>query len=204
MTNSNVQFLKPAQVDQMRDATVRNSADYLAGRNDALLALLYDTGLRRSELAQLRVDNLDLDDGVLWVPAALRKDPPTGGEPSPLNISLDAWPPGEIGTERTLRTFLSSRWRDSEFLFPSRKGDRLTGKAVNDIVKKAAEEAQVRPHGGAKGRAEPEAVSAHSMRHSVAYRMLRRSDAGIYDVKSRLGHSSVITTERRYAHLDTV
>ena len=34
-------WLKPEQVSAMRDATVATSAGYLAGRNDAILALLY-------------------------------------------------------------------------------------------------------------------------------------------------------------------
>lgn len=42
--------LKPEQVDQMRTAAVANSATYLAARNDAIIATLYDTGLRVGEL----------------------------------------------------------------------------------------------------------------------------------------------------------
>lgn len=58
----------------MRSATVANSATYLAARNDALLALLYDTGLRVGELVQLDVEMLDFEDGVLMLPAAVQKD----------------------------------------------------------------------------------------------------------------------------------
>jgi integrase len=204
MTNSSIQWLKPEQVEQLRTAAVRERADYLATRDDALLALLYDTGLRRAELAQLRTDHLDLDDGTLRVPGSLRKQPPTGGTARTLTIELDRYPEGKIGTERTLRTYLTNRWKDSEFLFPSRKADRLRGDGVNRVVKRAAREADVRPHGGESGRGRADDVTAHTLRHSVGYRVLRESDGGIYDLQRRLGHESLQTTTRRYAHLDTV
>lgn len=43
-------WLKPKQVEAMRSATIMNSAGYLAARNDAIIAVLYDTGLRVAEL----------------------------------------------------------------------------------------------------------------------------------------------------------
>ena len=46
----------------MRDTTVANSAGYLAGRNDAILTLLYDTGLRVGELVALDVETLYVTD----------------------------------------------------------------------------------------------------------------------------------------------
>jgi len=76
-------WLKPEQVDQMRSATVEASATYLAARNDALIATLYDTGLRVSEAVALDVeDHVDLDDGVIALPADLQKDYPTDRSPS--------------------------------------------------------------------------------------------------------------------------
>jgi len=71
-------WLKPEQVEKMRSATVESSATYLADRNDALIATLYDSGLRVSEAIALDVgDHLDLDDGVIALPADLQKDYPT-------------------------------------------------------------------------------------------------------------------------------
>lgn len=204
MTKSSIHYLKPEQVEDMRTAAVRERPDYLAPRDDAILALLYDTGVRRRELSRLRVDHLDLDEGVLTVPGGIRKQPPHGGGADTLNIKLDRFPSGMIGTERALRNYLGNRWKESEYLFPSRKADRLRGDGVNRVVKRAAKEAGTRPHGGQTGRGEPSDVSAHTLRHSVSYRILRRSDAGIYAVNRRLGHTSLKTTTDRYSHLDTV
>ena len=75
-------WLKPEQVSEMRDATVATSAGYLAGRNDAILALLYDTGLRVGELVALNVEMLDLNEGVLMLPAPIQKDYPNNNNPT--------------------------------------------------------------------------------------------------------------------------
>jgi integrase/recombinase XerC/integrase/recombinase XerD len=91
----------------MRDATVASSASYLAGRNDAIIALLYDTGLRVGELVALDVEMLDLDEGVLMLPASIQKDYPNDNTPQYTEIELAS----EV--VRTLRMYLNSRWKDS-------------------------------------------------------------------------------------------
>jgi len=48
MTNSNIHYLKPDQVEAMRDAAYEG---YSGARDEAIITLLYDTGLRRSELS---------------------------------------------------------------------------------------------------------------------------------------------------------
>jgi len=96
-------WLKPEQVSAMRDATVASSAGYLAGRNDAILALLYDTGLRVGELVALDVEMLDLDEGVLMLPASIQKDYPNDNSPQYTEIEL------ADDVVRTLRMYLNSR-----------------------------------------------------------------------------------------------
>ena len=55
------------------------------------------------------------------------------------------------------------------------------------------------------GRGDPEDVTPHTLRHSVAYRMLNvESDNTFYDVRNRLRHASIQTTERVYDHIDRV
>jgi len=192
-------WLKPEQVDQMRSATVEHSAPYLTGRNDALLALLYDTGLRVGEAVALDVgDHLDLGDSVLLLTADIQKDYPNENSPEFTQIGL------ADETVRTLRTYLASRWKDSEALFPSRQSSRMTTESVRNVVRAAAEHAEVRPF-SLRGRGEAVDVTPHTLRHSVAYRMLNREEGNtLYDVTNRLRHATIQTTERVYAHMDRV
>jgi integrase len=80
----------------------------------------------------------------------------------------------------------------------------MTGKGLNDVVKRATERAEVEPY-TYEGRGRPADVSAHTLRHSVAWRMLRVEEGNtLYDVRNRLRHATILTTERRYDHFQTI
>lgn len=193
-------WLKPDQVEQLRTATVRESPTYLAQRNDAIIAVLYDAGLRIDELVQLDVEMLDLNEGYIGLPADVQKDYPTDNSPSYTEIEL------ADETVRTLQNWLNTRWKDTTALFPSRQSPRISTDAVREsVVKKAAVDADVRPMSTGRGRGDPEDVTPHVLRHSVAYRMLAVEDGNeLYDVTRRLRHATIQTTERVYAHFDRV
>lgn len=192
-------WLKPEQVEQMRSATVEHSAPYLTGRNDALIALLYDTGLRVGEAVALDVDDhVDLDESVLRLTTDIQKDYPNDNSPTYTRVEL------ADETVRTLRSYLAQRWKDSPALFPSRQSSRMTTESVRNVVRRAAVEAEVRPY-TLRGRGDASEVTPHTLRHSVAYRMLNREDGHtLYDVTNRLRHATIQTTERVYAHMDRV
>ncbi len=198
-TNSNIHWLKPSQVEAMRDAAHQGRHGH---RDDAVLTLLYDTGLRRGELAQVDRDMVDLDEEQLRIPPEIQKDYPNDCTPPPATFDLD--PADDLRTVRTLRSFLATRNDEKPALFPSQKSDRLTGKAINDVVKRAAAAAEIRPyHYGGRGTSDD--VSAHTLRHSVAWRMLRAESGNtLYDVRNRLRHATILTTERKYDHFETI
>ena len=191
-------WLKPEQIEEMRNAIVEESADYLASRNDVLLSVLADTGLRVAEAVALDVEMLDLSEGIIMLPPEIQKDYPNDNTPEYVEIELAS------ETVRTLRTYLSNRWKDSPALFPSRQSERMTKESVRNVVTKAAESAQVRPY-TTGGRGEPSNITPHTYRHSVAYRMLNREESNtLYDVTKRLRHATIVTTERVYSHFDRV
>ena len=198
-TETNVSWLKPQQVESMRDAAHEGRH---GPRDDAIVTVLYDTGLRRGELEQVNRDMLDLDDEQLRIPAGIQKDYPNENSPSAATFALDR--SGDLRTVRTLRAYLSARDDAHAALFPSQKSDRMTGKALNDVVKRLAERAEIRPYTYG-GRGSSDDVTAHTLRHSVAWRMLRAEDGNtLYDVRNRLRHATILTTERKYDHFQTI
>lgn len=191
-------WLKPDQVTAMQNAIVSASPSTLKQRNDAIIQTLYDTGLRVGEVVQVDVDHLQLDEGVLALSADVQKDYPTERSPTYTEIELAA------ETVRVLDQYLTSRWKQSPALFPSTHADRMSKQAVRNVVKKAAVESGVEPF-TVNGRSEPEQVSPHTLRHSVAYRMLNHEEGNtLYDVRNRLRHSSIQTSEQVYDHFDRV
>lgn len=192
-------WLKPSQVEAMRDVA-RDGRH--PERDDAIVTVLYDTGLRRGEASLVDRAMVDLDEEQLRIPTAIQKDYPNDRVPPPATFQLDR--EGAIGTVATIAAYLEARDDDADALVPSQKSDRMTGKGINDVVQRAARRAGVRPYCFA-GRGEPEDVSAHTLRHSVAWRMLRAEEGNtLYDVRNRLRHASILTTEQLYDHFQTI
>lgn len=197
-TDSNIYWLKPGQVEAMRDAAYQGRH---GPRDDAIVTMLYDTGLRRGELAQVDRSMLDLDEAELRIPGDIQKDYPTDRSPTNATFGLD--PSGDLRTVRTLRAYLNAD-EDATALFPSQKGDQMTPKGINDVVKRLAQRADVVP-ASYDGQASAADVSAHTLRHSVAWRMLRSENGNtLYDVRNRLRHATIRTTERRYDHFEKI
>ena len=200
-------WLKPRQVRDLRTAAQSNEfLAYLRDRNEAIVAMLYDTGLRVGELVQSDVDFLHLDDdpAYLAIPARIQKDYPTDRSPKyeEMNLAVDD---STYDTVSRLRSYLNNRWRDSEALFPSRQADRMTTESVRRVVRSLAVEGGVRPQSIEGGAGDPEDVTPHTLRHSVAYRMLHEEDGyTLYDVRNRLRHATIKTTEERYDHFDRI
>jgi integrase/recombinase XerC len=144
-------------------------------RDQAILELLYSSGLRVSELVGLNSNQLDLDLGIVRVMGKGRKERivPVGGK-----------------AIKVLKTYLEERGRveGEEPIFINSRGGRLTARSVGRLIKKYSR------HSGIFRR-----VSPHSLRHTFATHLL---DAGadIREIQEMLGHSSLSTTQR-YTHV---
>lgn len=173
--------------------------DYLQARDDAILATLQDTGPRVGGLVALNIDHLRDHNTRLYLPGGLQRDYPNDNSPSPTTIALSA------DTTRTLSSHLASRWKDAPALFPSRSSDRITTEGVRQMLERVAEEAGVERDLVNRGRGDPGNVTPHALRYSVAWRMMNVEEGNtLYDVRKRLRHRSIQTTERVYDHFDVV
>lgn len=193
-------WLEPEQVDALRNACYDDTfASYLQLRNDAIIALLYDAGLRVGELVQVDVEMLREGRSELYLPGHIQKDYPNDNSPTAVTMELGS------DTSRTLNSYLASRWKDTQALFPSRKADRISEQGVRYMLHAVAEAAGVQPWKVDGSRGDADDVTPHALRHSVAYRMLHE-EAGhtLYDVRNRLRHRSLQTTERVYDHFKKV
>jgi len=184
-------WLKPPQVEALRDVCLTAAVPtYLQDRDEALIALLYDAGLRAGETCDLDVDHLDLKAGTVYLPGEIQKGSPP---PATLEIAPD--------TTRLLRRYLRDRWKDSPAVFPSRSSPRLTRRSLRRRVKRLAVLADVRPQLAEGGTGDPEDVSPHTLRHSVAYRIIQVEGGRLEDVQLRLRHANRQTTDQIYSHL---
>ena len=89
--NSKVQasvWLKPDQLDALRTAVYRCRPDSLQERDDTILTLMYDTGVRVGELVAIDTEHLRDDNSVLYLPAHIQKEYPTDNSPNAAYLGL--------------------------------------------------------------------------------------------------------------------
>ena len=169
------QFVREGEMDRLLD-NVEWGDDYKDVRARTLLLLLYETGLRRSELTGLDDGDIDFETSQLKVTGKRNKQRiiPFGPE-----------------LAETLRKYVIVRDEqvkgDCDALFLSDKGHRMTGQQVYEIV-----------HRYLTGATSLKKRSPHVLRHSFATAMLNNG-AGLESIRNLLGHESVSTTEI-YAH----
>jgi len=148
-------------------------------RNKAMLETLYGTGIRVSELCDLKTSNLFLEDGLIKVFGKGSKE-----RMIPINdIAIQALKNYmQYGRGELLGT------KTSEYVFISSRHTRITRQAFFKILKKLCEEKGIKKN-----------ISPHILRHSFATHMLNNG-ADLRTVQELLGHSDITTTQI-YTHL---
>ncbi|QIO24546.1 bacterio-opsin activator domain-containing protein [Haloarcula sp. JP-L23] len=189
-------WVQPDQIQRLRTGCYDEQFQpRFRQRNEAVITLLYDSGLRVSELVDLDVDHLDLDSGKLYLPDV--EQPQTKHTKSVSNTAIELDPAHSLGTIRLLKSYLYNRDVETTALFPSRERDRLTPKTVRDIVTKTAEAASIHPY-TLTGRGDTADVSPQTLRHGTAWRLLNVEERSIAAVQKRLRHTARSTTKALY------
>ncbi|ESP88925.1 integrase family protein [Candidatus Halobonum tyrrellensis G22] len=199
-------YINIREVDPLRDAAHDRPLRYDSLgrrlRDEVLVVLAIDFGLRANELRQLKEAMFRLDDAEVVLPGHIQKDYPREDiTPGAVTMRLD--PYGHFGTVRLLRTYFGSEWyraRGSDYVFPSRQSDVMSTESMRNVVRDLAVHADVTIHRSDGAPADPSELHPHAFRHSLANYMLADSDTRLVDVRNHLRHRSVTTTERVYDH----
>ena len=152
-------------------------------RNRAMLETLYASGLRVSELINLKMTSLYFDIGFLRVIGK-------GNKERIVPIGEDAIKHVQLYIEGVRRSQMNIHPDDGNIVFLNRRGKKISRVMVFMIVKEAARNAGI-----------SKKVSPHTFRHSFATHLIE-GGADLRAVQDMLGHESIITTEI-YTHLDT-
>jgi len=168
------------QVQKLLDAPEDN--DLLGARDKAMLEILYSSGIRVSELVELEMSDLDLQEGILRVRGKGRKDRLT-----------------PIGSQaiKAVQRYFELRNADAKLqnphtqrVFLNKHGEPLSTRSVRRKLDKYLVEAGLDP-----------GISPHTLRHSFATHLLNNG-ADLRSVQELLGHQSLSTTQI-YTHLTT-
>ena len=158
-----------------------NTDEPLGHRDRAMLELLYATGLRVSELINLKQSQVNFNQGVLRIIGKGDRERliPLGDESQRWLQEFIDGPRMEILLER-----------QTDYLFPTRRGDRMTRQAFWHIIKRYTKKAEI------EGK-----LSPHTLRHAFATHLLNNG-VNLRDVQELLGHADLATTQI-YTHVTT-
>jgi len=160
------------------DIPLNNAYDF---RNKAMLEVMYATGLRISELINLKLSNIDLELNLIK----------TIGKGNKERII----PIGDYATEylkeyiyNYRHTFLKRE--NSEYVFLNKSGTKMSRQMFFKIIQKLALQKNIKTK-----------FSPHTLRHSFATHMLEYG-ADLRTIQELLGHSNISTTQI-YTHMST-
>ncbi|MBU1126371.1 MAG: site-specific tyrosine recombinase/integron integrase [Patescibacteria group bacterium] len=174
-----VEFLEEDELARLRNAP-QDTPGILGLRDRAIIEMLFSTGLRVSELSNLKIENINL-----------RRDEFTvKGKGSKHRIVFTS-----DEARKALKTYLDARRDTSPYLFvghdrakAGREAMPLTPRSIQRTIEKYATEAGI-----------TKKISPHTLRHTYATDLLRNG-ADIRSVQAMLGHESITTTQV-YTHI---
>lgn len=142
-------------------------------KHRCIVSLLYSAGLRRSELLNLKITNIDSDRMLVKVEDSKGKK--------------DRYTLLAQSTLDDLRTYYK-KYKPQNYLFEGQKSEKYSATSIAKIISNAIEKTKIKKH-----------VTAHTLRHSFATHLLENGTDLRY-IQLLLGHSSTKTTEI-YTHV---
>ena len=137
-------------------------------KHRCIVSLLYSAGLRRGELIDLKLSDIDSKRMVIHI----RQGKGNKDRITLLSSTVLA----------DLRLYFKE-WKPKEFLFEGSNGNKYSAESIAQVVKKAAQKAKIKTH-----------ITPHTLRHSFATHLLEAGTDLRY-IQVIMGHNSTKTTE---------
>ena len=173
------EVLSTAEVDLLEQAI--DLSKWEGHRNRAIIEVLFSCGLRVSELTNLKLSNLYIEEQYIRVMGKGSKERLVPISPRALD-ELNYW--------FADRNVMKIKPGEEDYVFLNRRGQHLTRTMILIMIKRYAVEAGIK-----------KTISPHTLRHSFATSLLE-GGADLRAIQAMLGHESIGTTEI-YTHIDT-
>lgn len=173
------EVLSTAEVDLLEEAI--DLSKWEGHRNRAIIEVLFSCGLRVSELTNLKLSNLYIEEQYIRVMGKGSKERLVPISPRALD-ELNYW--------FADRNVMKIKPGEEDYVFLNRRGQHLTRTMILIMIKRYAVEAGIK-----------KTISPHTLRHSFATSLLE-GGADLRTIQAMLGHESIGTTEI-YTHIDT-
>ena len=173
------EVLSTAEVDLLEQAI--DLSKWEGHRNRAIIEVLFSCGLRVSELTNLKLSNLYIEEQYIRVMGKGSKERLVPISPRALD-ELNYW--------FVDRNVMKIKPGEEDYVFLNRRGHHLTRTMILIMIKRYALDAGIK-----------KTISPHTLRHSFATSLLE-GGADLRAIQAMLGHESIGTTEI-YTHIDT-
>ncbi len=172
------EVLSPDEVDALENSIDRSKWE--GQRNRAIIEVLFSCGLRVSELVNLKLTDLYMEEQYVRVMGKGSKERLVPISPKAIK-ELDLWFED--------RKHMDIKPGEEDFVFLNRRGAHLTRTMILIMIKQQAVDAGI-----------TKTISPHTLRHSFATALLE-GGADLRAIQAMLGHESIGTTEI-YTHID--
>lgn len=169
-------YVREDDIDKM--FLVPNTRTWIGERNLLIIRMLYATGVRISELVNIKINDININDRTIKIL----------GKGSKERIVVFGYNTKNILEEYLNRGRRKVDYHNSNYLFLNKDGNRLSTRYIRKILDDIIYKASIEMH-----------VSPHMLRHTFATGMLNNG-ADLVSVKDLLGHESLNTTSI-YTHV---
>lgn len=169
------EYLTEEEVGKLLDVEVKSPYDY---RNKTILELLYSSGIRISELVNIKTPNYDSEECLIRIMGKGSKERIVPLGDYAVNIMNDYM--------NNYRPLINKKHTD--YVFINNRGDKISRQFIFKIIKKEALKKGIKKD-----------ISPHTLRHTFATHLLKNG-ADLRIIQELLGHENISTTQI-YTHV---
>ena len=169
------EYLTEEEVGKLLDVEVKSPYDY---RNKTILELLYSSGIRISELVNIKTPNYDSEECLIRIMGKGSKERIVPLGDYAINIMNDYM--------NNYRPLINKKHTD--YVFVNNRGDKISRQFIFKVIKKEALKKGIKKD-----------ISPHTLRHTFATHLLKNG-ADLRIIQELLGHENISTTQI-YTHV---
>lgn len=169
------EYLTEEEVSKLLDVEIKSPYDF---RNKTILELLYSSGIRISELVNIKTPNYDSEECLIRIMGKGSKERIIPLGDYAINIMNDYM--------NNYRPLINKKFTD--YIFINNRGDRISRQFIFKVIKKEALKKGIKKE-----------ISPHTLRHTFATHLLKNG-ADLRIIQELLGHENISTTQI-YTHV---
>jgi len=183
--NKKIKYLKTNEIKEILKTIPKGFI-----RDKTIIQTLFRTGLRVSELSNLKKQDLNLDSYNEVM--AMNVEDGKGGKDRTIYLDRNTL---ELINKMIYKRTRKNKKDKTDYLFTNKYGNKLSIRAIENLVKKWAMKTDERLKKEGKTSNLTDRLTPHTLRHSFTIYLLNNAKRPINEVQQLLGHTNIATTQ---------